>query len=151
MWTRSPCFLVDAGPILTSIIHPFIPPFQLNKQAKLSMDIAGPGSDNANGTTPQMLPPFTGAPAHNYGGIRLVASIWVLSAVALVFLTARCYCKFLRHMRLWWDDGILIAAWVCHSHAGPGGDGCPGRYPGTQKGLSLTCEARSASRLNRLC
>lgn len=69
------------------------------------MDQGGP--NNANGTMPVM-----GAIPPNYGGIRLVASIWSMWVVASAFLGARCYCKFRRHMGLWWDDGILIAAWV---------------------------------------
>jgi hypothetical protein len=37
---------------------------------------------------------------------------WVLVGVSLVFLVLRVYCKIWRHRGLWWDDHILIAAWV---------------------------------------
>ncbi|OIW28115.1 hypothetical protein CONLIGDRAFT_655703 [Coniochaeta ligniaria NRRL 30616] len=50
---------------------------------------------------------------HDNAGMRLVVSIWVLNFLALAFLLARVYCKFLRHRGLWWDDGVLIAAYVC--------------------------------------
>lgn len=64
--------------------------------------------DDFNGTLPVVMGPSP----PNYGGIKLVASIWSMWFVASAFLGARCYCKFRRHMGLWWDDGILIAAWV---------------------------------------
>jgi hypothetical protein len=38
--------------------------------------------------------------------------VWMLTALAAVFLGLRVFCKFLRHRGLWWDDHILIAAWV---------------------------------------
>lgn len=49
---------------------------------------------------------------HDNAGMRLVVSIWVMNFLALAFLLARVYCKFLRHRGLWWDDGVLIAAYV---------------------------------------
>jgi hypothetical protein len=49
---------------------------------------------------------------HDNAGMRLVVSIWVMNVLALGFLLARVYCKFLRHRGLWWDDGILIASYV---------------------------------------
>ena len=51
---------------------------------------------------------------HDNGGTRLVASIWCLAAFSAVFLALRLYCKVSRHNRLWWDDYMLIAAWVRH-------------------------------------
>ncbi|RKU41325.1 hypothetical protein DL546_004840 [Coniochaeta pulveracea] len=50
---------------------------------------------------------------HDNAGTRLIASIWVMNVLALGFLIARVYCKFLRHRGLWWDDGILIASYLC--------------------------------------
>jgi|SRR3569833_528627 len=49
---------------------------------------------------------------HNHQGPKLIATIWCLTGLAAVFLSLRIYCKFLRHKGLWWDDYILMAAWV---------------------------------------
>ncbi|KAI2621227.1 hypothetical protein GGR54DRAFT_647268 [Hypoxylon sp. NC1633] len=38
---------------------------------------------------------------------------WFLTTFAGMFLGLRVYCKFSRHRGLWWDDYILIFAWVC--------------------------------------
>jgi hypothetical protein len=35
-----------------------------------------------------------------------------MALLSAAFLGLRIYCKFLRHRSLWWDDHILIAAWV---------------------------------------
>ncbi len=48
----------------------------------------------------------------NSRGIYINASIWVLQALATVFLGLRVYCKMLRHRGLWYDDYFLIAAWA---------------------------------------
>ena len=54
---------------------------------------------------------FPGSPSDNVGpGIRV--GIWVLFSFATVFLGLRVYCKFTKHSRLYWDDIVLIAAWV---------------------------------------
>jgi hypothetical protein len=50
---------------------------------------------------------------HDDQGPHLVASTWVLVGLATVFLALRVYCKFHRGSRLWWDDYVLVAAWVC--------------------------------------
>ncbi len=49
---------------------------------------------------------------HDNGGPKLNAVVWVLTSLAAIFLVLRVYCKFLRHKGLWWDDYILIMAWV---------------------------------------
>jgi hypothetical protein len=69
---------------------------------------------------------------HDNGGLRLVVTIWVLNFLALTFLLARVYCKFLRHRGLWWDDGILIAAYVGRNLLTRGQMGPAGNVP-------LTC------------
>jgi hypothetical protein len=58
--------------------------------------------------TPEMLAMLP----HDNAGMRLIVSIWVMNVLALGFLLARVYCKFLRHRGLWWDDGVLIGAYV---------------------------------------
>jgi len=37
---------------------------------------------------------------------------WALVAVSGLFLVLRLYCKFLKHRGLWWDDHVLVMAWV---------------------------------------
>lgn len=63
---------------------------------------------------PELLPPpeVLATLPHGNAGPMLIAVIWALSAMALVFLSLRIYCKFLRHSGLWWDDYVLIASWV---------------------------------------
>ncbi|KAK4125525.1 hypothetical protein N657DRAFT_568158 [Parathielavia appendiculata] len=50
---------------------------------------------------------------HDNAAPKLLSSIWALFAVATLFLTLRVYCRILKRRSLWWDDYILIAAWVC--------------------------------------
>ncbi|KAL1845002.1 hypothetical protein VTK73DRAFT_1353 [Phialemonium thermophilum] len=45
-------------------------------------------------------------------GPQLNLTIWVLAALATVFLALRVYCKLWRGRRLWWDDHFLVASWV---------------------------------------
>ncbi|KAI5865176.1 hypothetical protein GGS23DRAFT_412999 [Durotheca rogersii] len=46
-------------------------------------------------------------------GPMMNAVNWTLTALAGIILTLRVYCKFSRHRGLWWDDHILIFAWLC--------------------------------------
>ncbi len=39
-------------------------------------------------------------------------STWSLVGMAFIFLGLRIYCKILKHRGLWWDDYVLLAAWV---------------------------------------
>jgi hypothetical protein len=48
-------------------------------------------------------------------GPLLGAVTWVLAISALVFLSLRVYCKRIRNRRLWYDDYVLIFAWVSSS------------------------------------
>jgi hypothetical protein len=45
-------------------------------------------------------------------GPQLNLVFWLLTSLAFVFLALRIYCKFHRGRKLWWDDYLLIAAWV---------------------------------------
>lgn len=45
-------------------------------------------------------------------GGRLVASCWSLAAASGFLLFLRVYCKLWRGRGLWWDDHLLIIAWV---------------------------------------
>ncbi len=38
--------------------------------------------------------------------------IWTLAGLTTLFVALRVYCKFLRRRQLWWDDYVLLAAWV---------------------------------------
>lgn len=43
---------------------------------------------------------------------RLLAATWSLVMTAGIFLALRIYCKRRRSTGLWWDDHLMIAAWV---------------------------------------
>ena len=58
--------------------------------------------------TPEQL----AALPHDNAGPKLNAVVWFLTILSGLFLGLRVYCKHLRHKGLWWDDFILIAAWV---------------------------------------
>ncbi|KAI0174031.1 hypothetical protein BJ166DRAFT_574367 [Pestalotiopsis sp. NC0098] len=45
-------------------------------------------------------------------GIETLGVIWSLTGASGIILVLRVYCKFSRHRGLWWDDYILILAWV---------------------------------------
>ncbi|KXX78526.1 hypothetical protein MMYC01_206366 [Madurella mycetomatis] len=71
-------------------------------------------------TTPDQYPapaPLTpeeqAALPHDNAGPKLNASIWALAGIATVFLALRIYCRAFKRQSFWWDDAILIAAWVC--------------------------------------
>ena len=49
---------------------------------------------------------------HDSAATHLNTTIWVLVGFSAFFLVLRLYCKFLRHRGFWWDDYILIGAWV---------------------------------------
>lgn len=42
--------------------------------------------------------------------IRIVC--WFLVSISGLFLSLRLYCKYLQSRGLWWDDHVLIMAWV---------------------------------------
>jgi hypothetical protein len=49
---------------------------------------------------------------HTSAGPQVNAVAWSLLVIAGGFLGLRLYCKYIGHRGLWWDDRILIAAWV---------------------------------------
>ena len=51
-------------------------------------------------------------PHPNYAS-RLLVALWVLLLPATILLALRLYLKLSRHRGIWWDDWILIGAWVC--------------------------------------
>jgi len=53
-------------------------------------------------------------------GPQLTYTIWLLTALAAVFLALRIFCKLWRHRSVWWDDYILIASWVGANPPPPG-------------------------------
>jgi len=63
--------------------------------------------------SPNLTPEEYAALPHDNAGPTLLASVWTLGVIATVFLGLRVYCRLLRRQHLWWDDGILIGAWVC--------------------------------------
>ena len=62
-----------------------------------------------------LTPEELAALPHDNAAPRLLASIWTLAFISTVFLALRIYCRLLRSSSLWWDDGILIAAWVSNT------------------------------------
>ncbi|KAK4040973.1 hypothetical protein C8A01DRAFT_35029 [Parachaetomium inaequale] len=62
----------------------------------------------APGLTPEQLAQLP----HDDRCPAMLATHWGLTALATVFLALRVYCKRITSLRLWWDDWILIAAWV---------------------------------------
>ncbi len=42
----------------------------------------------------------------------ILASIWVLTGLSSVFIVLRAYCKIISRRGLWWDDYVMILAWV---------------------------------------
>jgi hypothetical protein len=69
---------------------------------------AGVFSMAAPGLTPEQLAQLP----HDDRGPAMLAAHWGLTALATVFLALRVYCKRITGLSLWWDDWILIAAWV---------------------------------------
>ncbi|OBT94144.1 hypothetical protein VE01_06965 [Pseudogymnoascus verrucosus] len=63
---------------------------------------------------PSNLTRYEELPVHadNDLGPYLNRSIWILAVLAGTLLGLRLYSKLYRHRSLWWDDYILIAAWV---------------------------------------
>ncbi|KAK4244240.1 hypothetical protein C7999DRAFT_35391 [Corynascus novoguineensis] len=49
---------------------------------------------------------------HDDRGPLVLGIHWGLTMLATIFLGLRIYCKRITHLRLWWDDRILIAAWL---------------------------------------
>ncbi len=46
----------------------------------------------------------------------ILLSIWFLTGLSLVFLALRLFCKFRTHRGLWWDDHVMVLAWVSADH-----------------------------------
>ncbi len=61
---------------------------------------------------PPLTPEQIAVLPHDDSGRRLLVSIWCLAGLATIFLALRLYCKWFRHHVVWWDDYVLIAAWV---------------------------------------
>ena len=62
-----------------------------------------------------VIPPGSGPPSMGPVediGPSLRAVVWVLTALPVAFLALRIYCKWLQLRGLWWDDWVLIGAWV---------------------------------------
>jgi len=59
-----------------------------------------------------MTPEMLAALPHDNDGPKLNAVIWTLTGVSAVFLALRLYCKTSRAKGMWWDDWVLLAAWV---------------------------------------
>lgn len=49
-------------------------------------------------------------------GREMTIAVWLLVSVSGAFLTLRIYCKRLMKRGRWWDDHVLVAAWVSDTH-----------------------------------
>lgn len=47
--------------------------------------------------------------------VKILASCWTVGVLSSVMIALRIYCKHMRSRRLWYDDYILITAWVSPS------------------------------------
>jgi len=81
--------------------------------SSITQDRAGYNNKTAHGSSPNRpgRNPFKAKQSEDYGP-QVNFTIWLLTALSAAFLALRVYCKFLRHRGLWWDDHMLIAAWV---------------------------------------
>lgn len=88
-------------------------------------ETAASSSSNANGDFGAPPPPGTPLTEYcdlKYAGLwegpipdqgrQSLIIIWTLVALATVFTALRFYAKISRLNRLWWDDWVLLAAWV---------------------------------------
>ncbi|KAK1758832.1 hypothetical protein QBC47DRAFT_409662 [Echria macrotheca] len=62
---------------------------------------------------PPLTPAQFAALPHDNLGPHLLRTIWIMIGASMVFLFLRLYAKVSRSRGLWWDDHILIGAWVC--------------------------------------
>ncbi|EGO55826.1 hypothetical protein NEUTE1DRAFT_103236 [Neurospora tetrasperma FGSC 2508] len=46
-------------------------------------------------------------------GPEIIIADWLLVCVSALFFGLRMYSKVLRKTSLWWDDHVLVAAWLC--------------------------------------
>lgn len=52
------------------------------------------------------------SPSGESKGYETIVALWLLISLSGLFLALRLYCKFLKKRGLWWDDHVLVAAWV---------------------------------------
>ncbi len=83
-------------------------------------DIASPLRRDAPAPT-TVLSGYPGAPSsltttgplpHDDAGAKINAVFWVLSIVAGLLMGARFWAKRMRRKGWWWDDWMLLLAWV---------------------------------------
>jgi hypothetical protein len=51
--------------------------------------------------------------AANPRGVTIIAVLWTMTTLSGLFLGLRLYSKLARTRQLWWDDCVIIVAWVC--------------------------------------
>ena len=77
-----------------------------------------PADQHPPGSAEQFVAPAAPTPEelallpHDNYGLKINIVAWSLHIFTSLFLVLRVYCKFSRRRGLWWDDYILIAAWV---------------------------------------
>ncbi|KAK0627851.1 hypothetical protein B0T14DRAFT_424442 [Immersiella caudata] len=60
---------------------------------------------------PPLTPEQLAALPHDDAGPRINGVVWSLTAISGIFLALRLYCKATRS-KFWWDDWVLVAAWL---------------------------------------
>jgi len=48
-------------------------------------------------------------------GPRILTAVWLVGALSGIVLALRLYCKVKRSRQAWYDDYVLMAAWVSYS------------------------------------
>ncbi|KAK5662132.1 hypothetical protein OQA88_8037 [Cercophora sp. LCS_1] len=62
--------------------------------------------------SPSPSPPPPPRPSNETTAPLMQTVIWTLVGVSALFLALRLYCKHLAHRCLWYDDHVLVAAWL---------------------------------------
>ncbi|CAI4214971.1 unnamed protein product [Parascedosporium putredinis] len=72
----------------------------------------GPLPEATGAETPATTIPSSVPPGVDLGPL-LNFTTWLMTGLAFAILMLRIYCKTSRRRRLWWDDAMLIIAWIC--------------------------------------
>jgi len=73
------------------------------------VDVVGGGGSGGNSQT------ITTATDQDDYGPRILTAVWLVGVLSGVVLGLRLYCKVKRSRQAWYDDYVLMAAWVSHS------------------------------------
>ncbi|KAK4445194.1 hypothetical protein QBC34DRAFT_307414 [Podospora aff. communis PSN243] len=74
---------------------------------------APPDGATGDPRIPILTPEMLAALPHDNMGPTVLIVTWVMTAIASIFLALRLYCKISINRRIWWDDSILLASYIC--------------------------------------